>query len=134
MKMALCGFNQKMLEGIKDFHQGLVDHGIVDRAKLRSKTSNEIIENEIGDMDAFLRETYNIKDDNVREVLENLTKYARSFYLLIQKLGLEKSSKIIKSLNEVYFEMDRKYYSELEGKEDAMKKLAKHLNEFNIGG
>lgn len=131
--MPMCGFNQKMLDGVKDFHEGLVDHGITDRAKLKDKTADEIIENEIRDMDAFLREIYNIKDLETREAIENLTKYARSFYLLVRKIGIKKSSKIISSLNKLYFEMDRKYYSELEGKKDAMKKLAEHLNSLKIG-
>ena len=130
--MPICGFNQKMLEGVKDFHEGLIGHGIIDRSKLKNKTTDEIIENEIRDMDAFLREIHNIKDEDVREIIENLTKYSRSFYLLIQKFGLEESSKIIKFLNRIYFEMDRKYYSELEGKKDAMKKLAEHLNKIQM--
>jgi len=130
--MPICGFNEKMLGGIKDLHEGLVDHGIIDRSKLKNKTTDEINENEIKDMDSFLKEIYNIKDPDVREIIENLTKYARSFYLLVKKFGLKESSKIIKSLNEIYFEMDRKYYSELEGKKNAMRKLAKHLDNFKI--
>lgn len=132
--MPVCGFNEKMLEGIGNFHEGLVDHGIINRSKLKNKPTDEIIENEIRDMDNFLKEIHNIKDQDTREIIENLTKYARSFYLLIKRLGLEESSKIIKSLNEIYFEMDRKYYSELEGKKDAMRKLAEHLNGLKIGG
>lgn len=132
--MPICGFNSKMLEGVKDFHEGLIDHGIIDRAKLKDKATDEIIENEIRDMDTFLREIHNIKDPETREVIENLTRYARSFYLLVKKIGIKKSSKIISSLNKLYFEMDRKYYSELEGKKDAMKKLAVHLDGLKVGG
>ena len=132
--MPFCGFNQKMLEGVKDFHEGLIEHGIIDRSKLKNKTTTEIIDNEIKDMDAFLNEIHNIQDKDVREIIENLTKYARTFYLLVKKLGIEESSKIIKSLNEIYFEMDRKYYSELEGEKDAMKKLVEHLNKIKLEG
>lgn len=132
--MPLCGFNKQMLEGMKDFHEGLVNHGIIDRSKLKSKTTNEIIENEIRDMDRFLKEIHNIKNPEVRELIENLTKYAKSFYLLVKKIGIEESSEIISSLNKIYFEMDKKYYSELEGKKDDMKKLVKYLDNLKIGG
>ena len=132
--MPICGFNQGMLDGMKGFHKGLVEHGIIDRAKLKNKTANDVIENEIRDMDRFLREARNIKDPEIREVIENLTKYARSFYLLIDKIGLDKSHEIISSLNKIYFEMDRKYYRELEGKKNDMKKLVEHLNKVKIGG
>jgi len=132
--MAICGFNEKMLNGVKNLHEGLVDHGIIDRSKLKNKTTDEIIENELRDMDNFLKEIHNIKNPETREIIENLTKYARSFYVLIKKFGLKESSNIIKSLNEIYFEMDRKYYSELEGKKDAMKKLVEHLDNLKIGG
>ena len=132
--MPFCGFNENMLDGLKGFHKGLVEHGIIDRSKLKNKTAKDIIENEIRDMDRFLREARNIKDPEVRGAIENLTKYARSFYLLIDKIGLDKSHEIISSLNKIYFEMDRKYYRELEGKKNDMKKLVEHLNKVKIGG
>ena len=132
--MPLCGFNEKMLEGVKNFHEGLIEHGVIDKSKLKNKPTNEIIENEISNMGSFLKEIHGIKDKDTREIIENLTKYTRSFYLLIKKIGLEKASVVINSLNEIYFEMDRKYYSELEGEKDSMKKLAMHLNTLKIGG
>jgi len=132
--MPLCGFNENMLNGLEGFHKGLVEHGIIDRSKLKDKTANEIIENEIRDMDRFLKEAKNIKDPEIREIIENLTKYARSFYSLISKIGLDKYQEIISSLNKIYFDMDRKYYKELEGKNNDMKKLVEHLNKVKIGG
>ena len=131
--MALCGFNQNMLDGMKGFHKGLVEHGIVDRAKLKNKTTKEIIENELKDMDAFLKETHNLKNREIRELIENLARYSKTFYELVDKLGLENYLKIIKSLNKIYFEMDRRYYKELEGKKDDMKKLVEHLNKIKMG-
>ena len=133
-RMPMCGFNENMLDGLKGFHKGLVEHGIIDRSKLKNKTANEIIENEIRDMDRFLKEAKNIKDPEIREIIENLTKYARSFYSLISKIGLDKYQEIISSLNKIYFDMDRKYYKELEGKNNDMKKLVEHLNKVKIGG
>ena len=116
--MPMCGFNNKMIDGLEGFHNGLIEHGIIDRSKKKNKTTDQIIINEIEDMDRFLKEMDNIKNPEIRELIENLTKYARSFYNLVKKIGIKDSSKIISSLNKIYFEMDRKYYNELEGKKD----------------
>lgn len=131
--MPICGFNDNMLDGLKGFHKGLVEHGILNRSKKKNLTTDEVIENEIRDMNRFLKEIHHIKDPEVRKLIENLTKYAKSFYELIGKIGLENYSKVINSLNNGYFEMDRKYYSELEGKKDDMKKLVEYINKIKMG-
>jgi len=41
--MPLCGFNEKMLEGIKAFNEGLVEHGL----KFRSEKNGETIDQAI---------------------------------------------------------------------------------------
>lgn len=132
--MPFCGFNERMLEGMEGFHKGLVEHGIISRSKKKNLTTDEVMENEIRDMNRFLKEIHNIKNPEVREIIENLTKYAKSFYELVRKIGLKDYSKVIRSLNNLYFEMDRKYYNELEGKKEDMKKLVEHLNKIKIGG
>ncbi len=126
--MPLCGFNQEMLSGLDSLHKGLVEHGILHRSKIKSQTVEQTTHNELSDMDRFLKETHNISDPEMRAVTEALTKYAYAFYNLIQKEGIAKYPKIIQFLNKFYLEMDDKYYSELEGKPDDMKKLAIHLN------
>ena len=68
----------------------------------------------------------------LRELTEALTRYACVFYKLVQREGVDKYKQIIQFVNKFYFEMDNKYYSELEGKPDDMKKLALYLNEIKI--
>lgn len=31
--MAICGFNEKMLEGLRNLFDGAIEHGIIDRAR-----------------------------------------------------------------------------------------------------
>ncbi|MDP3882220.1 MAG: hypothetical protein Q8Q31_05075 [Nanoarchaeota archaeon] len=130
--MPLCGFNQEMLKGLDYFHKGLVEHGIILRAKKKNQSWEKAIKNELSDMERFLQETHNIKDVETRELIEALTKYASAFYKLAGKEGIRNYDETIKFLNKFYFEIDNKYYSELEGQPEDMKKLALYLN--NLGG
>ena len=126
--MPLCGFNQEMLEGLDLFHKGLVEHGIIRRSEKKNQSVEQTTNNELSDMNRFLKETHNIKNPEMRELIESLTKYACAFYKLVQKEGIAKYSQIIQFLNRFYLEMDGKYYSELEGKSEDMKQLVEHLN------
>jgi enoyl reductase-like protein len=126
--MPMCGFNQQMLEGLNMFHIGLVEHGLIQRAKNKNKQVFEILNQEIREMDEFLNEIPGIKNKEKREVIENLTRYAKAFYILVQKVGYKKAEKIILDLNKTYKSMDEEYYTNLENKPNRMKKLVEFLN------
>ena len=126
--MPLCGFNQEMMEGLALFHKGLVEHGIINRSKRKNEAVEETIANEIRDMHSFLKEVHNIKDPELRQLTEELTKYALEFYNLVQKKGIANYEELIEFLRKFYFAMDKKYYSELEGRKNAMKELVIYLN------
>ena len=79
-------------------------------------------------MSRFRKEMNRINDPDIREITEALTNYASAFYKLVQKKGIKNYAKTINFLNKFYFEMDNKYYSELEGKPEDMKELAIYLN------
>src|SRR3989344_5638247 len=127
--MALCGFNQEMLEGLSGFYKGLVEHGILERSKKKKQATETTINKELEDMNDFLRETRRIEDPEIKDLTEALTKHALSYYKFVQKKGVKNYKEIIQFLNDYYFAMDDKYYSELGGKPEAMKKLAIYLNE-----
>ena len=129
--MALCGFNQQMIEGLDGFQTGLVEHGIIDLSKKKEQTFEKTIQRELEDMARFQKEMHTIEDPTIRELTEALTKYACAFYKLIQKNGIKNYNKTIQFLNKYYFEMDNKFYTELEGKPDDMKLLAEYLNEIS---
>ena len=126
--MALCGFNEKMLQGISGLQEGLVEHGIVARSKKKGKTYEETLQKELDDMSRFMKEIRRIEDPELRELTEALTKYACAFYKLVNKRGINNYKKTIQFLNKFFWEMDNKYYTELEGKPEDMKKLALYLN------
>ena len=130
--MPLCGFNQKMLEGLAAFHEGLVEHGLIERSKKKNQTTEQTINIELKDMDKFLKETHNLTEPEIRELTEALVGYASAYYKFVQKNGVNNYKKIIQFLNDFYFIMDDKYYSDLEGKPNDMKRLAEHLNEIRI--
>lgn len=130
--MPLCGFNKKMLEGLVAFHEGLVEHGLIERSKVKGQSTAQTLQRELSDMDRFLAETGNLIDSNVRGLVEGITKYAKAFYHLIDREGIDGYKEVVAKLNELYFQMDDKFYRELEGKSDDMKELVSYLNEVNF--
>mgnify|MGYP001572886697 CR=1 FL=1 len=126
--MPMCGFNKQMVEGLSGFHNGLVEHGILDRSKKKDQSTKQTIDKELQDMEAFLKETHRIQNPEIRDLTESLARYASSFYKIVKKNGVNNYKEIIQFLSKFYFNMDNKYYSELEGKPEAMKELALYLN------
>ena len=130
--MPMCGFNQKMLEGLIAFHEGLVEHGLIDRARKKNESVEQTLKNELSDMERFLGETHRIEDPQKREVVEALTNYAKAFYQLIGTRGIGSYKQVVQDLNIFHRKMDDKFYSELEGKNDDMKQLVEYLNSQQI--
>jgi len=129
--MPLCGFNKQMLEGLNNFHLGLVEHGIIERSKKNNQSLEQTIEKELDDMARFQKEIPRIENQEIREATESLTNYACAFYKLIQKTGIDNYKETISFLNDFYFKMDDKFYSEFEGQPNDMKQLAIYLNEIS---
>lgn len=130
--MPLCGFNQEMLKGLSGFQTGLVEHGIINRSEKKSQTHEETLQKELNDMARFQKEIPKIKDPELKVLTESLTNYACAFYKLVNKKGIKDYKKTIQALNKFFWEMDNKYYTQLEGKQDDMKLLAEHLNSIKI--
>ncbi len=125
-------FNQKMKQGLLGLQNGLVEHGIIDRSKKKSQTHEETLKKELNDMARFQKEIHRIKDPELRELTEALTKYACAFYKLVNKRGINNYKKTIQALNKFFWEMDNKYYTELEGRPDDMIQLAEYLNKIKV--
>lgn len=61
--------------------------------------------------------------------MEGLTTYAQGVYEVMQGKNISEEYRgIVTRLNSLLEGMDSKYYSELEGKSDGMKKLVGYLN------
>ena len=126
--MPLCGFNQKMLDGLRAFNEGLVEHGLIERSERKRRTIDDTLSVELKDMQRFLTETHALKDPRVRKIVEGLTRYAQGVYELMQGQDVSKYQELARTLNDLFEGMDSKYYSELEGKPDDMKRLVQYLN------
>ena len=52
----MCGFNQKIEQGLSGLQAGLVEHGIIDRSKKKSQTHEVTLKKELDDMARFQKE------------------------------------------------------------------------------
>lgn len=130
--MALCGFNEKMLQGLKSFNEGLVEHGLQFRSEKNGESIDQAIKREIADMARLLEEIFRIDDVPKRVLTEGLVKYAMGFYLIMRKNDIKDYKEVIDKISDYFFFMDDKYYNELEGKAEDMKELAEFLDKKEI--
>ncbi|MHA1381116.1 MAG: hypothetical protein ACTSRG_22340 [Candidatus Helarchaeota archaeon] len=131
--MPLCGFNEKMLNGLKTFNEGLIEHGLIYRSHKNNETIEQAIQREISDMTRFLTELHRIDDSAKRILTEGIIKYAMGFYLLFKKNDdIEEHEDFLSKINDYFYFMDKKYYSDLEGGDDDMKDLAESLDKKSI--
>lgn len=129
--MPLCGFNEKMLEGLRMFNEGLFEHGLIERSKVKGIFVEDTLARELAEMDGFLRETGQINNQAVREVIEGLTLYARGVYGLMRGKNVSQYPAVVQQLHTLFVEMDEVYYSQLEGKPHAMADLVYWINQRN---
>ncbi len=130
--MALCGFNEKMLRGITAFNEGLVEHGLKFRSNKNGETIDQAIKREVSDMARLLEDIHRIDNTPKRILTEGLVKYAMGFYLIMRSNEIEDYKEVVGRIGEYFHFMDDKYYGELEGDFDDMKKLAELLNKKEI--
>lgn len=134
--MALCGFNEKMLEGNNNFNEGLVEHGLVYRGKLNNETIEQGIRREISDMTRLNHEMHYIQDAPKRVITQGIVTYAQGFYLVMRQKGLADNpaayKEMINGVSQYFKKMDEKYYGELEGRPNDMQELAQYLNSIDI--
>lgn len=130
--MPLCGFNQKMLEGLVAFQEGLVEHGIHERSRETGQTYEQRVEEELSDMDRFSNETPRINDPEMKDIIVGLSTFAEAFYRLARRNGLDNYQQTAQVVNDYFVEMDRKFYKELQGKQNDMKQLVEHLNGMTV--
>ena len=135
--MPLCGFSQKMLEGLASFQEGLVDHGLFERSKETGQTYEERLNEELSDMDRFSPEMQRISDPEMRDITVGLSTFARAFYKLARRKGLDNYKETARAVNDFFVEMDRVYYGErqgegLQGQPNDMRKLAEYMNKVKV--
>ncbi len=117
-----------MLDGLRAFNEGLVEHGLIERSERKKQTIDDTLGAELADMRRFLRETPALSDPRMRKLVEGLTIYAQGVYEVMQRKNVSEYKAVVHNLNGLFTKMDSKYYSELEGKADDMEQLVQYLN------
>ncbi len=130
--MPICGFNEKMLNGLSALTEGLVEHGLEYRCEKNGETIDQGIKREISDMTRLLLETHRIDDSAKRVLTEGIVRYAQGFYMLTRKTGINDYKENIRKIMDYFKFMDSKYYDELEGQADDMVELVKFLDKKEI--
>ena len=130
--MPLCGFNEKMLNGLTDFNEGLVEHGLKYRSEKNGETIDQAIKRELSDMTRLLLEIQKIEDSGKRTITEGIIRYAMGFYLIMRTNNIDQYKEVVQKIGEYFHAMDEKYYSELEGSSNDMEDLVNFLNEISI--
>ena len=135
--MPMCGFNEKMLEGLAALLEGLVEHGLYERSKETGQTYEERLNEELSDMDRFSSEMHRISDPEMRDITVGLSTFARAFYRLARRKGLDNYKETAQAVNDFFVKMDRMYYGErrgegLQGQPGDMKQLAEYLNGVGV--
>ena len=127
-----CGFNEKMLKGLNEFNEGLVEHGLLFNSKKNNESIEQAIRREISDMARLLTETHRIDDSAKRLMTEGLVQYVMYFFMLMRKKNIEEYKDIVKNIGEYFKKMDDKYYSDFNGKPEDMRAIVEFLNEIKI--
>lgn len=127
-----CGFNDKMLRGLTEFNEGLVEHGLMHNAEKNKESIDQAIRREISDMTRLITETHRIHDAPKRLMTEALVKYVMAFYMHMRKKNVVNYKEVIQKVGEYFTKMDDKYYSEFDGKPEDMKEIAEFLDEIKI--
>lgn len=127
-----CGFNEKMLKGLNEFNEGLVEHGLLLNSKKNNESIEQAIRREISDMTRLLTETHRIDDSSKRLMTEGLVQYVMYFFMLMRKKNIEEYKDVVGKIGEYFKKMDDKYYSDFNGKPEDMRAIVEFLNEIKL--
>jgi len=70
--MAKCGFNEKMLRGVKDLLDGAVEYGIIERAKNKGISIDEQFKSESREISSFIYNSRNITEKPTQKQIEGI--------------------------------------------------------------
>lgn len=123
--MPLCGFNDKMITGLRMFGEGLFDQA-EERAKIDCVSLRTSFDNEVSEMDVFLR-ILSEKEFGRFQSLIGITHLSQALYK--SGLGLDDPKEtFLKKLEaslKFFVELDNKYYAEFRPGTDPVEALEK---------
>lgn len=127
-----CGFNEKMLKGLTEFNEGLVEHGLMFNSEKNNESIEQAIRREISDMSRLLTETHRINDSAKRLMTEGLVQYVMYFFMLMRKKDIKNYKEVVEKVGDYFKKMDDKYYSEFDGKPEDMHDIVEYLNKIKL--
>jgi hypothetical protein len=134
--MTFCGFNDKMLEGLRAFSEGAVEHGLIDRSRQNGETLEHALSRELADMSRLRIELDTLNDPVKRLMTKGLLDYTVGVYLAVRRNGVNQipttyCDTIVRIVGYLKA-MDDKYYKELKNRPDDMGELVVFLNRQSI--
>ncbi|MBU1198690.1 MAG: hypothetical protein KKF46_07140 [Nanoarchaeota archaeon] len=131
--MPFCGFDKEMLDGLDMFYQGLIK-AIERKTKEKKTTPESTINTEINEMDEFIGELDNLKNQNDQQALKGAAHLAQAFYKAATNSnpGFEDTYCALasqkKHLRKLFYTTDEIYEKECKKKPNPMKNLVNKLN------
>ena len=128
--MALCGFNEKMLEGIKTFLDGAIEYGIIDRAKSKGISVDEQVKNELNEISQWNYYSRNISDGPTQKQIEGLGLLVGGTFEKDQLRGFSNYKTNHVSDAKLLKNIDDYFYNDLNGDVKNMPKLFEYVNKI----
>ncbi len=126
--MAMCGFNKKMLEGIKTFLDGAIEYGIIDRAKNKGISVDEQVKSELHEISQWNYYSRNIYDGPTQKQIEGLGLLVGGTFEKDQKRGISNYKTNHVSDAKLLKDIDDYFYNDLKGDAKNMPKLFEYVN------
>ena len=127
--MALCGFNDKMLDGIKALLDGAIEYGIIDRARNNHISVDEQFVKEAKEISSFIYNSRNIEDKSTQKQIEGIALLVGGTFEKDQKRGLKNYILSHESDARLLKDLDDNFYGALKGDINNMPKLFEWVNE-----
>ena len=127
--MAICGFNKKMLEGLKSFLDGAIEHGIIERAKNKGISIDEQFKNEFNEISSFIYNSKNIVDKPTQKQIQGIGLLVGGTFEKDQLRGVSNYSLAHISDTKLLKDLDDYFYENLNGDVKNMPKLFDWVNE-----
>lgn len=133
-----CGYNEEMSKNMKGLLNSLITFGILEKSQLKNRGIKDSLKEELSDLNRLISEaTKGIDDPKKRDLIIGVAMFARGFYNLFNSENIEKYEDIAAAVDQLYRNMDNKYYPALEkekelGNPNDVRILVKYLNELPL--
>jgi hypothetical protein len=126
--MAFCGFNDKMIYGIRTFLDGSIEYGIIDSAQKSGNDVESQFLKEAEELSAFIEESESIIDIHTRDQIKGLALVVSGTFEKDRKRGVQNYIQGHISDTELLRALDNHFYNSLGGDIRNMPRLFQWVN------